>query len=171
MKAMTDQVVCNTEGCEHVFGNYPTGMEPEGERQPCPKCGGTGRQAQKGFTAELSTKATLGYGAFPPGPRSNRRRFAWGMSGWDFSKKFRKWVRKESHFDKRTDRRYEHVEAPDTGEVLHHEDHPLSEHLGHGSDKFRQAEQGADGKQCRLMASSKSNGPPHSMRSLRAPTL
>ncbi len=60
------------------------------------------------------------------------------MTGWDFSKKLGKLIRKVSHFDQRTDSRYEHVEDPETGEVLHHEDHPLSEHRGHGSAKFKQ---------------------------------
>jgi hypothetical protein len=45
-------------------------------------------------------------------------------------------VGKEDTFNKRDDRRYEHVEDLETGEVLHHCDHPLTEHRGHGSDKF-----------------------------------
>jgi hypothetical protein len=64
-----------------------------------------------------------------------QRRFAWGMTGWDMSRRLRRMVRKESLFNKRSDRRYEHVEDPETGTVLHHQDHRLTEHLGHGSDK------------------------------------
>jgi hypothetical protein len=141
----TDQVVCNTDGCEHVFGNYPTGMEPEGERQPCPECDGLSRKVLKGLVGTVTMHGTVEYGAFPPGPLSKRRRFAWGMTGWDFSKKLHKLVHKESHFDKRTDRRYEHVVDPDTDEVLKHQDHPLTEHQGHGSAKFKPGDPGVKG--------------------------
>jgi hypothetical protein len=133
---MADQVVCITEGCNHLFGDYPAGMETE-VRQPCAECGGLSRKVLKSFTANVTPQGSLEYGAFPPGPKSKNRRFAWGMTGWDFSHRLCKLVRKESHFDERGDRRYEHVEDPDTGEVLHHEDHPLSEHRGHGSAKLK----------------------------------
>jgi hypothetical protein len=46
-------------------------------------------------------------------------------------------VRKESLFDKEQDRRYEHVVDDETGEVIHHCDHKLTEHTGHGSAKKR----------------------------------
>jgi hypothetical protein len=46
-------------------------------------------------------------------------------------------VLKDSFFDKRRNRRYEHVEDPETGQVLKHQDHPLTEHTGHGSAKFK----------------------------------
>jgi hypothetical protein len=39
--------------------------------------------------------------------------------------------------DKRADRYSERVWDPATGEVLHEQDHRLSEHRGHGSDKPR----------------------------------
>jgi hypothetical protein len=133
----TDQVTCANNRCRYAFGSYPTGMEPEGERQPCPGCGGLSRKSRKSLIAKVIMRSTLEYGAFPPGPMSTRRRFAWGMTGWDFSDSLDRLVRKVSHFDRRQNRRLEHVEDPETGDVLHHQDHPLTEHRGHGSDKFR----------------------------------
>jgi hypothetical protein len=131
----SDEVMCSTPNCGHNFGNYPNGMEPAEQRQPCPQCGGQGRTVTKTLTAEVKTHASLIYDAHPPGPKSKRRRFAWGFTGWDFAHSFGRLVRKDSQFNKRANRRYEHVEDPETGEVLHHQDHPLTEHKGHGSDK------------------------------------
>ena len=44
------------------------------------------------------------------------------------------WVKKDRIEDRERDRYYEHVVAED-GTVLRHEDEPLSEHRGHGSDR------------------------------------
>jgi hypothetical protein len=131
-----DMVVCSSPGCQFSFSPYPDGMEPADQRSPCPKCGGHSRRVVKEpLAAEIKATASLNYDAFPPGPTSKRRRFAWGFTGWDFSRALQRLVRKDSAFNKRTNRRYEHVEDPETGDVLHHQDHPLTEHKGHGSDK------------------------------------
>jgi hypothetical protein len=69
------------------------------------------------MAAEVTPRSSLFYGAFPEGTTSNGKRFAWGFAGWDLSHERKRLVRKESHFDKRADRRYEHIEDPETGEV------------------------------------------------------
>ncbi len=132
---MPDIVVCRTEHCGHEFGSYPTGMEPAEQRSPCPKCDGLSRMVRKNLSVTGTARASVAYAARPPGRRSNRSRFAWGLTGWDYSRRIGRFVLRASHFDKRSDRRLEHIEDPKTGEVLHHEDHPLTEHRGHGSDK------------------------------------
>lgn len=58
-----------------------------------------------------------------------------GNSGFEPSHATPHGVKKESLFERENDRRYEHVEDAETGEVLHHSDHRPSEHTGHGSDK------------------------------------
>lgn len=131
----SDEVVCS--GCGHSFGDYPAGMDST--RTPCPRCSDTARTVRKApFHATLTPRGSLRYGAFPEGITSKRRRFAWGFTGWNFSVKLGRLVRKESHFDRRGNRRYEHVEDPETGNVLIHQDHPLTEHTGHGSAKFKE---------------------------------
>lgn len=131
----SDEVVCG--GCGYSFGDYPAGMEST--RTPCPRCSGKARTVRKApFHATVTPRASLGYDAFPAGTTSKRRRFAWGFVGWDFSVALGRWVRKVSQFDKRGNRRYEHVEDPKTGDVLIHQDHPLTEHTGHGSAKFKE---------------------------------
>jgi hypothetical protein len=132
--AESDGVVYS--GCGNSFGEYPAGMEST--RTPCPRCSNTARTVRKApFHATITPRASLGYDAFPAGTTSKRRRFAWGFTGWDFSVALGRWVRKASHFDKRGNRRYEHVEDPETGDVLTHQDHPFTEHTGHGSAKFK----------------------------------
>lgn len=132
-----DEVVCSTRGCNVSFGVYPRGMEAVGHRARCPKCGRFERTVLNSISAELTPLATLGYEGFPPGTTSKRRRFAWGLTGWELSKSLQRLVKKTSLFDKRSNRRYEHVGDPVTGEVLYHQDHPLTEHIGHGSDKSK----------------------------------
>lgn len=137
---MSDVVVCNAKGCGHEFGSYPSGMEPGDQRTPCPECDGSSRLLKKAPVSATGTGlASVEYAARPPGRTSNRSRFAWGSTGWDYSKSLGRMVKKSSHFDKRGDRRFEHVEDPESGAVLHHEDHPLTEHRGHGSDKLKQS--------------------------------
>ena len=59
------------------------------------------------------------------------------FSGYDFFRRERKWVHKEQIINRRDDHYREVVTDPETGEVIHHCDEPLSEHLGHGSDKSK----------------------------------
>lgn len=67
----------------------------------------------------LKPLGTLNYDAYPPSPKTKSRRSAWGMTGWDFSHMLQRLVQKASHFDKRANRRLEHVEDRLTGTVLH----------------------------------------------------
>jgi hypothetical protein len=53
-------------------------------------------------------------------------------------------VLKISIFSTRPYRRYEHIEDPLTREVLHHDDHSLGDHKGHGSDRSTGSEHRAD---------------------------
>ena len=132
-----DIVTCNTAGCQHIFGFYPSGMESPEKRTPCPSCGGLGRTVTQNLSGSLNMQSTMRFAAHPPGSKSNRRRFAWGMTGWEFSHALGRMVKKVSLFDKRGYRRLEHVEDPVTGKVLHDQDHPLTEHKGHGSDRAK----------------------------------
>lgn len=134
--APVDEVICSIESCDHRFGAYPAGMGPS--RRICLRCGATARTVRKSpFHATLDPHASLSYGAYPTGATSKRRRFAWGFIGWDFSARLQWLVRKDSFFDKRSNRRYEHIEDSKTGKVLEHQDHALTEHTGHGSAKLK----------------------------------
>ena len=56
-----------------------------------------------------------------------------GKSGADWSRDSRKWLRRAMRIDRDLDTYQEIVVDPDTGEVVHSEDEPLSSHTGHGS--------------------------------------
>jgi hypothetical protein len=117
--------------CDWLFEDAAAALsEP---RQPCPACGAFGRHAKKALRTEVTAQLSVSYAA----RNANRKMFAWGFSGRDWSHRLQKHVDKISTFAKRGhgNRRYEHITDPDTGEVVHHCDHPLTEHRDHGSAK------------------------------------
>lgn len=59
------------------------------------------------------------------------------ITGDERSKGNGQWVKKTWVLDKDNNRYFEHVENPQTGEVIHHCDEPLSDHQGHGTAKFK----------------------------------
>ncbi|GJG89859.1 hypothetical protein tb265_50400 [Gemmatimonadetes bacterium T265] len=61
-------------------------------------------------------------------------------SGDDWSHSRVKWVQLERRIDRANDRYIERVTDPDTGEVIHSRDEPLSLHLGHGDARRRTTE-------------------------------
>jgi len=52
---------------------------------------------------------------------------------WSYSSE--KWIHREKAENRREDRYTEVVRDPDTDEIIHEVDEPLSEHRGHGSAK------------------------------------
>ena len=57
--------------------------------------------------------------------------------GYDFFRRGRKWVRKEQVINRRDNLYREVVTDPETGEVIHHCEEPLTEHRGHDSAKSK----------------------------------
>jgi hypothetical protein len=106
---------------------------------PCPRCGSTRRNATV-IAAPASARAwasipeILATWFIPHRSWSKRRQ--WGSSGTRCERGgLGRLVRFHDEYDKDADRRLEHVEDDATGEVIHHTDHPLTEHKGHGSAK------------------------------------
>jgi hypothetical protein len=58
-----------------------------------------------------------------------------GFSGDDLHRKTGKWNKKIRVIDQEKDLYVETITDPETGEVIHHQEHKLSEHRGHGSAK------------------------------------
>jgi hypothetical protein len=73
-----------------------------------------------------------------PADASDRTKESWGRWGARYDAEGRL-VHFDSHYDKETDRRWERVEDLETGELIHEQDHPLTEHRGHGSAKPRRS--------------------------------
>ena len=57
--------------------------------------------------------------------------------GYELFRLARKWVYKKRVIDRRNDRYTEDVTDPETGEVIHHCDEPLTEHRGDGPAKSK----------------------------------
>ena len=63
------------------------------------------------------------------------------LTGDDQRKTDGKWMRKRREIDKDRDTYFEEVVDPDTGELFHRCEEPLSKHRGHGSAKTQTVEQ------------------------------
>jgi hypothetical protein len=57
------------------------------------------------------------------------------FAGDDLRKSDSKWMTKERVIDKDKNLYREIVKDPATGEIVHHDEEPLSDHFGHGSAK------------------------------------
>ena len=55
------------------------------------------------------------------------------LIGDDLHRKSGKWYKKARVIDRENDKYLETVTYPETGEVIHHCEEPLSDHFGHGS--------------------------------------
>ena len=58
----------------------------------------------------------------------------------DYSRSLEKLVHLERVIDRDNDQYFERVTDYETGEVIHHCKEPLSQHLGHGSDRQKKAD-------------------------------
>lgn len=70
------------------------------------------------------------------GRRQGRKKFAFqDRSGDEFGVKLQRWLKKVRVIDRENDQYREKVWDPETGEVIHACEEPLSQHFGHGSAK------------------------------------
>ena len=107
---------------------------PVDERISCPDCGSKDRKFGVVVTSEVKVSS---------GIRAKARSGEAGKLGgkpWlrmlsepSWSYRYNKWMELLKVEDRRNDRYTEVVRDPDTGEIVHECDEPLSEHRGHGS--------------------------------------
>lgn len=102
---------------------------------PCPKCGSTQRYMNisviEGVNIYDSSKAQAKNPNYP-----SKNKVRWETStGWEYSHRLQKMVYKTRTIDKEDNKYQETVIDPDTKEVIHHCEEPLSDHVGHGSAK------------------------------------
>ena len=107
---------------------------PENLRKPCPKCGSLSRHSRRtmtgdlGFHKKLKLKARHG---------SKGKPFFESIFGSDLYRKLSKWMRLQRTIDRKNDHYLEIITDPETGDVIHFCDEPLSKHKGHGSVKYK----------------------------------
>ncbi|MFT3916567.1 MAG: hypothetical protein QM704_21555 [Anaeromyxobacteraceae bacterium] len=97
-------------------------------------CGETARTIHEEIGDHCHAHDRVGFKVKQPGKKDPVLE---GLSGDEIRKATGGWVKKDRLIDREHDRYVEHVVDIETGEVLRNCDEPLSEHVGHGSDKPR----------------------------------
>jgi len=102
------------------------------QRKPCASCGSISRNIHVFIADSVTVRDGLGIKAKRPG---EKRPHIETKSIPDHSISLDKLVHKEQIFDRENDRYFERITDYESGEVIHECEEPLSQHLGHGSDK------------------------------------
>jgi len=102
------------------------------QRPPCPACGSIARSFYKAITATEEVRAGEGYKVREA---DTTRPFIEGYDRPSLSRKTGRWMWKEMRIDRRNNRYQDRVTDPETGEVVHEEDEPLTDHHQRGSAK------------------------------------
>lgn len=108
-------------------------VQPD-QRIPCPYCGSSARLFEVVISDSLGFKSKLGMKGKHSGVS---KPFIEEITGDDLHKKTNKWMNLIRVFDRENDLYKEIITDPITGEVIHQCIEPLSQHIGHGSDKSR----------------------------------
>lgn len=90
-------------------------------------------KGRENFNGELSFRSNLKIRHFD----KNRKQKAEVKTGDDFWQKGQKWMKKLRIIDWLNNRYFEEIKDPETGQVIHKTDEPLSSHQGHGSAKTK----------------------------------
>jgi hypothetical protein len=132
MSEQSSVVKCNQ--CGKVLDE--SSGTPEQERTPCPECGSLARRVEREIADASPTQSGIRKKARtgePGQPGSKPWLETRSEPDWSYDRK--KWVRREMTTDRRNNRYTETVTDPDTGEIIHHQKEPLTDHRGHGSVK------------------------------------
>jgi len=98
----------------------------------CPKCGSVLRRFDMSINGSLKFHSKLTAKARH---KDEKRPFLEQVVGDDLDRKTGRWMKLHRLIDRVRDRYRERVTNPETGEVIHKCDEPLTQHKGHGSAK------------------------------------
>lgn len=122
---MTDDVAWNCTAC---------GEPLPGGKAPCPKCGGTARTAGKLIQAQAEPVAMVRMRKEDRNlPRKKQPRVD-QMIGRELRRSVGDLVHKFRRVDREAGTYTETITDKD-GNLIHHQNHPIADHKGHGSDK------------------------------------
>jgi hypothetical protein len=127
MIATTIKVYCKS--CAYLVCEISNADEDKAKE--CPKCGSLRRFHLTWNPPQLTGLKSLSW----QGSKSNYGHK--GIVGPSYSKSLNRYVFRAVSIEKSIDRYSEIIVDPETGQVLHHCDEPLSKHQGHGSAKKR----------------------------------
>ena len=103
-------------------------------REPCPSCGSTRQTINVSIVESVVARDGLALKAKRPG---QKKPYVETISMPSHSRRTGKVVHRERLIDRDNNRYEEKVTDYETGEIIHHQAEPLSEHVGHGSAKLK----------------------------------
>ena len=102
MAANDGYVICASVGCSFEFGTYPIGLDPIGQRRPCPLCGGLTRDIRHPLGGEITTRADMHIDGGQHVAVNPDRRIG-ANAGRKRQRVLRRLIGKQSQFDPRAD--------------------------------------------------------------------
>lgn len=136
---MSDEVTQKIE-CSNCGKTLPSEWISSTESaKNCPDCGSDQKQITIGITDHLNFSPKESLSGKVKDSRYNskqnpRHEF---FEGDDLRHSDGRWMKKTRVIDKYNDKYIEKVVDPETGEIVHHCEEPLSAHYGHGTAKFK----------------------------------
>ena len=122
--------------CEDCGEQLPQEFVAIKEKEDCPNCGSRSRIIQLGIADAISVKDSVKGKKKDINFNSKRNPRYKFFEGDEFSHSDQKWMKKTRVIDKDNDKYFEVVIDPDTNELVHFCEEPLSKHTGHGSDSL-----------------------------------
>lgn len=128
--------------CSDCGERLPSQWAHEVADLPCPACGSIRKNIHMEIIEDVGVSVHDGMKAKlkDPNQPSKKNPRVEVFAGSDLRKSDGRWMNKERVIDKDRDYYKETVSDPETGEVIHHTEEPLSDHFGHGSAKFKKSD-------------------------------
>jgi hypothetical protein len=114
-------------------GLQPSDLPDFIQMSQCPKCGSVNRTILDSETVKAYEKVKVV--VKDPQRKSKEKRRREVIAGDDLYKKSGKWNEIVRIWDRDVDQYFKKITDPETGEVIHFCEEPLSQHIGHGSAK------------------------------------
>lgn len=121
--------------CSNCGNKFPAEIIQSETSYPCPKCGSTTKRIKIILKDDLQLYDNLKFTSYDPTLPSKTKRKKTQVecfTGTEWSHSRKKMVNKYRLIDRRNDLYIEWVIDPDTGEIIHSCEEPLSHHRGHG---------------------------------------
>jgi hypothetical protein len=109
----------------------------EKEPQPCARCGSLKKSIEVNLVDNLEFHHNERAKLRDPACSARKNPRIDSFSGYDLRKSDGRWIKKDRVIDKINNLYKEHIQDPKTGEIVRDVEEPLSDHVGHGSAKFK----------------------------------
>lgn len=130
--------ISESNNCAKCGASLPTAwLSAPGSVHPCPSCGSHTRNIHLTVHEEISFKEWVDLKHKNPNLSSRQKLRTHINIGDELSMSTGRWVKKERVIDKDSNRYFERVIDPVTGELIHYKKEPLSKHKGHGYAKSK----------------------------------